>query len=114
MIRLVSWKQDSCSAEGRWDETARAELHGTRYDELQNKNPSQNSSELPPVQGDSDPLLPPSSPKISATLAENVSSARDRTERDGSEEPPSAGQKQPGSSLQFARCGLHTCGRQLG
>lgn len=80
MIRLVSWKQDSCSAGGRWDETARAELHGTRYDELQNQNPSQNSSELPPAQGDSDPLLPPSSPKISATLAESVSSTRDRTE----------------------------------
>lgn len=37
MIRLVSWNQGSCSAEGGWDETEREheELHNTKYDELQ-------------------------------------------------------------------------------
>lgn len=39
MIRLVSWNQGSCSAEGGWEETE-PERENTKYDELQSQNKS--------------------------------------------------------------------------
>lgn len=47
MIRLVSWNQGSCSAEGGWDETEREheELQNTKYDELQKQKKRANISE---------------------------------------------------------------------